>query len=70
MTDANGWSEYQKLVLDKLESQGRDIREIRDEVQRIQIEQGIQRKKVAIGSGVAGAVGGGIVAFIVRLLTR
>ena len=54
--DKNGWSEYEKLVMDKLESHTEWLKGLNKEVTSIRIEVAKLKVKAGIWGGLAGIV--------------
>lgn len=52
----NGWGEWKRLVLDKLETQEKAQKELTNEVTALRIHLEGLRTRVAIMAGIAGAV--------------
>jgi len=60
MADRNGWSEYEKLVLNELERHNLLIEHIRKDLSQIQAELAMLKVK----SGIWGVIGASITLFV------
>lgn len=70
MTDRpNTWEQYEKLVLDKLDDHGKTLKNIHDEVIRLQIEMGVVKTKLALIGGVSGAASAVVTTILVNYLS-
>tara|TARA_R100001082_G_scaffold83576_1_gene50321 strand:+ start:534 stop:746 length:213 start_codon:yes stop_codon:yes gene_type:complete len=56
MADINGWQQYQKLVIDKLDSHDSDFKTIEDKLTSIQVEIATLKVKASIWGGLAGLI--------------
>jgi len=63
----DGWSAYEKLVLDKLDSLEQGLEELRGEVVSVRIDVATLKVKAGIWGGVAGMIPALITALIAFL---
>ena len=56
MADMNGWQQYQKLVIHKLDSHDSDLKTIEDKLTSIQVEIATLKVKASIWGGIAGLI--------------
>jgi hypothetical protein len=56
MTETNGWSAYQRMVLSKLDEMSEDIKEIQREQGRQSIDIAMLKVKAGLWGAVAGLV--------------
>ena len=56
MTETNGWSQYQKLVMDKLGEHDEKFTSIEDKLMRIQVDIATLKVKAGVWGGVAGLI--------------
>ena len=56
MTEANGWSQYQKLVMDKLGEHDDKFNSLEDKLMRIQVDIATLKVKAGVWGGVAGLI--------------
>lgn len=54
------WSEYQRLVMSKLESLEAGLASTRDEVVMLRVEMGMLRVKAGLWGAIAGAIPAGV----------
>ena len=60
MTEANGWPQYQKLVMDKLGEHDDKFNSIEDKLMRIQVDIATLKVKAGVWGGVAGLIPVGV----------
>jgi hypothetical protein len=71
MTDRpNTWEQYEKLVLDKLDDHGKTLKNIHDEVIRLQIEMGVVKTKLALIGAASGGASAVVTTVLVNLLVK
>ena len=56
MADNNGWSKYEKMVIDKLDDHGTKFNEIENKLTQIQVDIATLKVKAGIWGGIAGLV--------------
>ena len=56
MADMNGWQQYQKLVIDKLDSHDSDFKTIEDKLTSIQVEIATLKVKASMCCGMSGLI--------------
>jgi len=56
MTETNGWSQYQKLVMDKLGEHDDKFNSLEDKLMRIQVDIATLKVKAGVWGGVAGLI--------------
>ena len=56
MIQTNGWSQYQKLVMDKLGEHDEKFTSIEDKLMRIQVDIATLKVKAGVWGGVAGLI--------------
>jgi len=56
MADTNGWSQYQKLVMDKLDEHDGKFSNIESKLTQIQIDIATLKVKAGVWGGIAGLV--------------
>jgi hypothetical protein len=56
MTQTNGWSQYQKLVVDKLGDHDEKFTSIEDKLMKIQVDIATLKVKAGVWGGVAGLI--------------
>jgi len=56
MTETNGWSQYQKLVMDKLGEHDDKFNSLEDKLVRIQVDIATLKVKAGVWGGVAGLI--------------
>ena len=56
MADTNGWSQYQKLVMDKLDEHDGKFSNIDSKLTQIQIDIATLKVKAGVWGGIAGLV--------------
>jgi len=56
MAQENGWSQYQKLVMDKLGEHDDKFTSIEDKLMRIQVDIATLKVKAGVWGGVAGLI--------------
>ena len=56
MTEANGWPQYQKLVMDKLGEHDDKFNSIEDKLMGIQVDIATLKVKAGVWGGVAGLI--------------
>lgn len=66
--EGNGWSEYQRLVLDKLEGLEQGHKELSDAVAGIKTDIAVQKAKAGMWGAIAGFVPA-IIMFVVDHFT-
>ena len=64
----NSWSQYSKLVLEKLETLGADVKECNVAITQIRIENAGTRTKMSTIAGVTAIIATGITQYIARML--
>lgn len=52
----NGWSEYQKMVMDRLDESRVSLHQIREDIVKLRVEVSILKTKAAIYGGAAGVI--------------
>ena len=56
MADIDGWSKYEKMVIDKLDEHGNKFNEIESKLTQIQVDIATLKVKAGIWGGIAGLV--------------
>jgi|TARA_B100001971_G_C17674799_1_gene279326 hypothetical protein len=56
MADTNGWNQYQKLVMDKLDEHDEKFTNIESKLTQIQVDIATLKVKAGVWGGVAGLV--------------
>jgi len=56
MADNDGWSKYEKMVIDKLDDHGNKFSEIESKLTQIQVDIATLKIKAGIWGGIAGLV--------------
>ena len=56
MAENNGWSQYQKLVVDKLDDHDGKFTSIEDKLTKIQVALATLKVKAGVWGGVAGLI--------------
>jgi hypothetical protein len=56
MTQTNGWSQYQKLVVDKLGDHDEKFTSIEDKLMKIQVDIATLKVKAGVWGGLAGLI--------------
>ena len=56
MADTNGWNQYQKLVMDKLDEHDEKFTNIETKLTQIQVDIATLKVKAGVWGGVAGLV--------------
>ena len=56
MAENNGWSQYQKLVVDKLDDHDGKFTSIEDKLTKIQVDLATLKVKAGVWGGVAGLI--------------
>ena len=56
MADTNGWNQYQKLVMDKLDEHDGKFSNIESKLTQIQIDIATLKVKAGVWGGIAGLV--------------
>ena len=56
MADTNGWNQYQKLVMDKLDEHNEKFTNIESKLTQIQVDIATLKVKAGVWGGVAGLV--------------
>ena len=56
MTDTNGWNQYQKLVMDKLDEHDEKFTNIESKLTQIQVDIATLKVKAGVWGGIAGLV--------------
>ena len=56
MAQENGWSQYQKLVVDKLDDHDNKFTSIEDKLTKIQVDIATLKVKAGVWGGVAGLI--------------
>ena len=56
MADTNGWKQYQKLVMDKLDEHDEKFTNIESKLTQIQVDIATLKVKAGVWGGVAGLV--------------
>lgn len=56
MADLNGWEQYQKMVISKLDAHDSDFKSIEDRLTKIQVEIATLKVKASIWGGIAGLI--------------
>ena len=56
MTDTNGWNQYQKLVMDKLDEHNEKFTNIESKLTQIQVDIATLKVKAGVWGGIAGLV--------------
>jgi len=56
MADMNGWNQYQKLVMDKLDEHDEKFTNIESKLTQIQVDIATLKVKAGVWGGVAGLV--------------
>ena len=56
MADTNGWNQYQKLVMDKLDEHNEKFTNIESKLTQIQIDIATLKVKAGVWGGIAGLV--------------
>ena len=56
MAQENGWSQYQKLVVDKLDDQDSKFTSIEDKLTKIQVDIATLKVKAGVWGGIAGLI--------------
>ena len=56
MAQENGWSQYQKLVVDKLDDHDSKFTSIEDKLTKIQVDIATLKVKAGVWGGIAGLV--------------
>ena len=56
MADTNGWNQYQKLVMDKLDEHDEKFTNIESKLTQIQIDIATLKVKAGVWGGIAGLV--------------
>ena len=56
MADTNGWNQYQKLVMDKLDEHDEKFTNIESKLTQIQVDIATLKVKAGVWGGVAGMV--------------
>ena len=56
MADRNGWNQYQKLVMDKLDEHDEKFTNIESKLTQIQVDIATLKVKAGVWGGVAGLV--------------
>jgi hypothetical protein len=56
MTQTNGWSQYQKLVVDKLGEHDEKFTSIEDKLMKIQVDIATLKVKAGVWGGLAGLI--------------
>ena len=56
MADLNGWEQYQKMVINKLDAHDSDFKTIEDKLTSIQVEIATLKVKASIWGGLAGLI--------------
>ena len=56
MADTNGWNQYQKLVMDKLDEHDEKFTNIESKLTQIQVDIATLKVKAGVWGGVAGVV--------------
>jgi ABC-type branched-subunit amino acid transport system permease subunit len=69
MNEANGWSEYQRLVLSELKRLDEAIRSNNERLEAIQLNIAVLKTKATIWGALAG-FGGSIIVVIVGMLLQ
>ena len=66
----NGWAEYKRLVVKELEDLSKWCSALQGEINKINIKVAVLMVKVALIAALFGAIGAGIISFIVRYNTK
>ena len=56
MADTNGWNQYQKLVMDKLDEHDEKFTNIESKLTQIQVDIATLKVKAGVWGGIAGLV--------------
>ena len=56
MAQENGWSQYQKLVVDKLDDHDSKFTSIEDKLTKIQVDIATLKVKAGVWGGIAGLI--------------
>ena len=64
--NSNGWAEYKRLVVKELEDLSKWCSDMQCEINKINIKVAVLMTKVALIAALFGAIGAGIISFIVR----
>lgn len=56
MTESNGWGQYQKLVMDKLEDHDGKFGSIEDKLTQIQVDIATLKVKAGVWGGIGGLI--------------
>ena len=56
MAQENGWSQYQKLVVDKLDDHDGKFTSIEDKLTKIQVDIATLKVKAGVWGGIAGLI--------------
>ena len=56
MADTNGWNQYQKLVMDKLDEHNEKFTNIESKLTQIQVDIATLKVKAGVWGGIAGLV--------------
>ena len=56
MADIDGWSKYEKMVIDKLDEHGNKFHEIESKLTQIQVDIATLKVKASVWGGLAGLV--------------
>ena len=56
MADIDGWSKYEKMVIDKLDEHGNKFNEIESKLTQIQVDIATLKVKASVWGGLAGLV--------------
>ena len=66
----NGWPEYQRMIMAKLDTLESQHRENAKTLVKIQVELATLKAKAAIWGGLAGTILGGVIALVVKSFTK
>jgi len=62
------WSEYSKLVINKLEEFDNDIKDLRQKISELKIDIAIHNERIQRASGFWGAISGMVVAILTAII--
>ena len=66
MAPENGWNEYQKLILYRLDEQGEKLDSIEARLQKVQIAVTVLKLKMAAIGTISGSIAGAIMVALLR----
>lgn len=66
--ELNGWREYQKLVLQKLEEHGNGLKKLDEDMVMIRVELAKLKTQAALGGATAGSIPPILIAIFTHLL--